>query len=418
MGEWLGADVEITTTGMAHGGYAVARLDGRVVFVADALPDETVIARITDDSKSSFWWADTVSVVSPSPHRVPHIWAEADVSRELGRRVGGADFGHIELSHQRTLKRNVLEDSLTRFGKVDAATLSLVLGTVESMPGDDEVNGLGWRTRVRLHVDNHGIVGPRARKSHDVIPVTKLPLASAGINTIAPLSETYGAEGSVDVLSPSVGDPRLIIGNQKPTVIRERVGAREFRVDDNGFWQVHREAPTVLSETVAAAIDRDRFDPVAYNLDLYGGVGLLAAALADVGGPSTRITTVEANERATEHAGENLAEWVGAFAETGKVERWLSNLDNRATPAERARLSAATVILDPPRTGAGREVMALLTRIAPAQIVYVACDPVALGRDVAFAQTAGYRLTKLRAIDMFPHTHHSEAVATLVLENQ
>ncbi len=82
MGEWLGADVEITTTGMAHGGYAVARLDGRVIFVADALPDETVIARVTDDSKASFWWADTVSVVSPSAHRVPHIWAEADVSRD------------------------------------------------------------------------------------------------------------------------------------------------------------------------------------------------------------------------------------------------------------------------------------------------------------------------------------------------
>jgi tRNA/tmRNA/rRNA uracil-C5-methylase (TrmA/RlmC/RlmD family) len=174
----------------------------------------------------------------------------------------------------------------------------------------------------------------------------------------------------------------------------------------------------MLSETVAAAIDRERFDPAAYNLDLYGGVGLLAAALAEVGGPATRITTVEANERATEHAGENLAEWVGASAESAKVERWLSNLDNRATPAERVRLGAGTVILDPPRTGAGREVMALLTRIAPAQIIYVACDPVALGRDVAFAQAAGYRLTALRAMDMFPHTHHSEAVATLVRDAQ
>ena len=418
MGDWLGADIEVTTTGMAHGGFAVARVDGRVVFVADALPDETVIARVTDDSKSSFWWADTVSVVAASPHRVPHIWAEADVSRELGSRVGGADFGHIDLRHQRTLKRFVLHDSLTRFGKIDETTLSSLLGDVESMPGDDEHNGLGWRTRVRLHVDEKGNVGPRARKSHDVIRVSTLPLASAGINSIAPLREQYGVVASVDVLSPSVGDPRLIVGNQKPTVIRERVGSREFRVDDNGFWQVHREAPLMLSETVAAAIDREKFDPAAYNLDLYGGVGLLAAALAEVGGPATRITTVEANERATEHAGENLAEWVGASAESAKVERWLSNLDNRATPAERVRLGAGTVILDPPRTGAGREVMALLTRIAPAQIIYVACDPVALGRDVAFAQAAGYRLTALRAMDMFPHTHHSEAVATLVRDAQ
>lgn len=417
MGEWLGHTVELTPTGIAHGGYSVARLDGRVIFISDAIPGETVLARVTDDSKSSFWWADTVSVVTPSEHRRPHIWHEAEVNREPERRVGGADFGHIALAHQRELKKEVLRDSLARFGKVDAATISLLLDKVEAMPGDNEVNGLGWRQRVRLHTDDRGHVGPRARKSHDIIRVSELPLASAGINSIAPLTEEYGNVGSVDVLSPTIGDPRLIVGHQKPTAIRELVGTREFRVDDNGFWQVHREAPAALTRAVAAAIDLDHFDATAYNLDLYGGVGLLAAALADVGGPSTRITTVEANERATEHAGENLAEWVGAFAETAKVDRWLSTLSTRATPAERARLEAATVILDPPRTGAGREVMALLTRIAPKQLVYVACDPVALARDVAFATAAGYRLAKIQAMDMFPHTHHVEAVATLIRDS-
>lgn len=417
MGEWLGHTVELTPTGIAHGGYSVARLDGRVVFVSDTIPGETVIARVTDDSKSSFWWADTVSVVEASEHRVPHIWREADVSRDPEKRVGGADFGHIRLAHQRELKKDVLRDALIRFGKVDPATVSLLLDKVAAMPGDDTANGLGWRTRVRLHTDDRGHVGPRARRSHEVIRVSELPLASAGVNSIAPLTEEYGNIGSVDVLSPSIGDPRLIVGHQKPTVIRERVGNREFRVDDNGFWQVHREAPTSLSAAVQSAIDLDRFDATAYNLDLYGGVGLLAAALADVGGASTRVTSIEATERATEHAGENLAEWVGAFAETAKVDRWLSGLDRRATPAERTRLEAATVVLDPPRTGAGRDVMALLTRLAPAQLVYVACDPVALARDVAFATAAGYRLSRLTAMDMFPHTHHVEAVATLVRES-
>lgn len=414
MGDWLGHTVELTPTGIAHGGYSVARLDGRVVFVSDAIPGETVLARVTDDSKASFWWAETLSVVTPSEHRVPHIWHEADVTREPERRVGGADFGHIRLAHQRELKKDVLRDALIRFGKVDAATASLLLNKVEALPGDDKANGLGWRTRVRLHTDDRGHVGPRARKSHDIIRVASLPLASAGINDIAPLTEEYGNIGSVDVLSPSVGDPRLIVGHQKPTVIRERVGDREFIVDDNGFWQVHREAPMALTTGVRDAIDEGRFDATAYNLDLYGGVGLLAAALAGVGGPSTRITSIESSDRATEHAGENLAEWVGAFAETAKVDRWLSALDRRATPAERARLEAATVVLDPPRTGAGRDVMALLTRLAPAQMVYVACDPVALARDVAFATAAGYKLTRLKALDMFPHTHHVEAIATLV----
>ena len=351
-----------------------------------------------------------------SPHRVPHVWAEAGIDRPIHARVGGADFGHIALTHQRELKRDVLKDSLARFGKLDEATIALLLDRVTALPGDDDRGGLAWRTRVRLHVNDQGQVGPRARRSHDIIVVKSLPLASEGINQIAPLADNYGMTGSVDVLSPSIGEPRLIVGEQKPTVIRERVGNREFQVDDNGFWQVHREAATTLTDEVRAAIDSERFDPTALNLDLYGGVGLFAVALADLGGPSTRITSVESDERATEHAGENLSEWVGAFAETGMVDKWLRALDARATPGERSRLAAGTVILDPPRSGAGREVMALLGRIGPAQIVYVACDPVALSRDIAFARDHGYRPTRLRALDLFPHTHHLETIVTLVRE--
>jgi hypothetical protein len=204
-----------------------------------------------------------VSVVSASEFRVPHVWAEADVALDPAKRVGGADFGQISLAHQRDLKKDVLRDALIRFGKVDPATVSLLLDKVHALPGDDKVGGLGWRTRVRLHTNDRGQVGPRARKSHDVIRVSSLPLATAGVNLIAPLSEEYGDVGSVDVLSPSMGDPRLIIGDQKPTVIRERVGDREFRVDDNGFWQVHHAAPVTLSAAVRAAIDPDRFDATA-----------------------------------------------------------------------------------------------------------------------------------------------------------
>lgn len=414
MGEWLGKDVEVHVTGIAHGGVAVGRVDGRVVFVSDAIPGETVIARVSDDRKSSFWRADAIEVIDASPHRVPHVWPEASMDRPVATRVGGADFGHIDLTHQRDLKREVLRDALRRFGRLDDATTSLLLGTVESLPGDDERSGLGWRTRVRLHVDADGRVGPRARRSHDIISVARLPLATDAINEIAPFRESMSGVDTVDVLSPSVGDARLIVGKQAPTVIRERVGNREFRVDDSGFWQVHARAAETLTNTIAELLDRDRFDPTALNLDLYGGVGLFAAALADIGGPSTRVTSVEVDERATEHAGENLADWIGATAETASVERWIRALESRATPAERERLRAATVILDPPRAGAGREVMDILGRLAPRQIVYVACDPVALARDIAFATVHGFRPLRLRALDAFPHTHHLETVAILV----
>ena len=417
MGEWFGKDIAVELTGIAHGGFAVGRFDGRVVFVSDGIPGETVVARVSDDSKASFWRADTVSVQNPSEHRVQNPWPEAGLDRDPGMRVGGADFGHISLPHQLELKKQVIRDALGRFAKLPEEQVTLLLERVESLPGDLENNGLGWRSRVKLHVSENGAVGPRARRSHEVIRVDSLPLASEGINQIAPLDQDYRGVESISVLSPSVGEPRLIIGKQSPTVIRERVGTREFRVDDSGFWQIHNSAPLALSEAVKEAVDRELFDPTAYNLDLYGGVGLLAAALAEVGGTATRITTVETNGRATEHAGENLSEWVGAFAETARVEKWLLDLNRRATESERQRLRSATVILDPPRVGAGRDVMNTLGALAPNQIIYVACDPVALSRDIEFANRFGYRPVKIKAIDLFPHTHHVEAVCLLVRES-
>jgi tRNA/tmRNA/rRNA uracil-C5-methylase (TrmA/RlmC/RlmD family) len=194
-------------------------------------------------------------------------------------------------------------------------------------------------------------------------------------------------------------------------VIRERVGSREFRVDDTGFWQVHAAAPATLSAAVQDAIDATLFDPKAANLDLYGGVGLLAAAVGDRFGPGVRITSVESDARATEHAAENLADWLGAAVVTARVDTYLRSLRDPSV-GEAARLAAATVVLDPPRSGAGAAVLDPLAAIRPAQIVYVACDPVAFARDVALLAGHGYELTALRALDLFPHTHHVEAVGT------
>ncbi|MER3388776.1 MAG: TRAM domain-containing protein [Microcella sp.] len=406
MGENAGRDVELTLERMAHGGVAVGRLDGRVVFVSDAIPGETVRARISDDRKKSFWRADTVEVLEPSEHRRPHVWSAAGIENPPGRRAGGAEFGHIALGHQRVLKRGILVEALQRMAGLEVEV------EVEALPGDDDRGGLGWRTRIRLHVDDEGRLGPMAARSHTVIPVTDAPLATDAVQAATPFEERFSGFDTVDVLAPNGADARLVIGEQKPTVIHERVGDRQFVLDDTGFWQVHREAPATLTRAVQDAVVEELFDPRAGNLDLYGGVGLLAAAVADRFGPSTRITSVEADPRATDHASENLAEWVGASAESGRVDRWLRALQER-TAGDRSPLEGATVVLDPPRSGAGVDVMAALGRLAPAQLVYVACDPVALARDVALAEAHGYRLARIRAFDLFPHTHHVEAVATL-----
>lgn len=397
----LGQQVELDVTNIAHGGISVARLDGRVVFVSDAIPGERVLARISSDAKKSFWRADTVAVLEPSEHRREHVWAEAALDRDPAERAGGAEFGHIALEHQRELKRQVLADALQRMARYEFE------GTVEAI--DDEPTGTGWRTRVRLHIGHDGRPGPYAARSHSVVPVRSLPLATAEINEVAPLDDTSFEPGStIDLLSPSTGGARLFYGAQRPSTITEVVGDREFRLSDTGFWQVHRAAAATLTRAVQEAIDPELFDPRAANLDLYGGVGLLAAAVADRFGPATRITTVESDERATEYAGANLAEWTGAQAVTGRVERWL------ASYAGGTRAGAATVVLDPPRSGAGAAVVDALATSGPAQVVYVACDPVAFARDARLLMDAGYSLERVRAFDLFPSTHHFESIGTFL----
>jgi len=125
------------------------------------------------------------------------------------------------------------------------------------------------------------------------------------------------------------------------------------------------------------------------------------------------VTTVESDARATEHAGENLAGWVGARAETGRVDRWLANLAAEASATERERLGRGVVLLDPPRAGAGREVVERIIDLSPATVVYVACDPVALARDLATFRAGGYEPSSIDALDLFPNSHHVEAVAVL-----
>ncbi len=405
MGDGLGQVLELEISTVAHGGVFVARHEGRVIFVADAIPGERVLARVTDDAKKSFWRADTVEVLTASSHRRPHIWPAAAVELPPPLRAGGAEFGHIELPHQRELKRAVLSEALARMASVHWD------GDVTPVVGET-VDGTGWRTRLRLHVDADGALGPFAARSHRVIPVTDMPLATPELLAAAPFEGRFDGASTVDIVAPSVGSPRVFVdGATSRTPITERVGDREFLLREGGFWQVHRAAAGTLTAALQRAVRAERFDPTAENLDLYGGVGLLAAALADRF-EGTRITTVESVAEATGFAKQNLAEWAGARAETAAVEPYLRRLVT-APERERDRYRAATVVLDPPRSGAGRAVVDLLADLEPAQLIYVACDPVALARDVGLFAARGYTMTGLEAFDLFPNTHHVEAVAVL-----
>jgi tRNA/tmRNA/rRNA uracil-C5-methylase (TrmA/RlmC/RlmD family) len=180
------------------------------------------------------------------------------------------------------------------------------------------------------------------------------------------------------------------------------VPSPEFRVSGGGFWQVHPGAAEALLDTVLAGLDPR---PGEWALDLYCGVGLFAATLAQRLGPGGRVTAVESHATAVSDARHNLSDLPTVRVERGRVDHVLRRLRLRR---------ADLVVLDPPRSGAGKAVVDLLSRVQARRIAYVACDPAALARDLRwFRERGGYGLVDLRAFDLFPMTAHVECVAIL-----
>lgn len=409
-----GALLDLDVTAIAHGGVFVARHEGRVVFVSDAIPGERVRARLSDPADGadtrSFWRAETVEVLEASPHRRPHVWPEADVARAPEQRPGGADLGHIEIGHQRVLKRRVLQEALDRFAG----------GGIEAPEVEPTGTDGNWRTRVTLHIDDEGRIGPFAARSHRVVPVAQHVLARPAIDAVA--RELRGLpEGRIELVEPADGEVRQVLRpaaeqhphgrgrrrgarHRAPATIVEQAAGRSFALDVDGFWQIHPAAAGLLDGAVAELLDA-AVDPSAAHLDLYGGVGLFSATLARLGG--RRITTVESAPRATRHAAENLRD-LGVRAVTARVDRFLKSGD-----ADLAHVAGGAVVLDPPRSGAGRAVVEDVAALHPSAIAYVACDPVALARDLATFRGLGYEPRRMRAFDLFPHSHHLETVALL-----
>jgi len=348
----VGERFEVEVGPVAHGGHCVARLpdDSRVVFVRHALPGERVVVEITEGTEGDrFWRADAVEVRTPSTDRVepPCPYAGPD-------RCGGCDFQHVGLDRQRRLKAEVVRELLARLGGVD------VDPEVEPVPGDED--GLRWRTRQRYVPLPDGGRGMRKHRSHEVVEIDECLLE-------APAGPSYDVHG------------------------------RTFVVAEDGFWQVHPGAPTVL---VDAVLDLLGPRPGESALDLYAGVGLFARFLLDAVGEGGRVVAVEADRAAATNAATNCP---GAEVRTGQVERVLATANDEPFDL---------VVLDPPRTGAKRKVVTQVAARRPRAIAYVACDPAALGRDVGIFAEHGYRLSALRAFDLFPMTHHVECVALLV----
>jgi tRNA/tmRNA/rRNA uracil-C5-methylase (TrmA/RlmC/RlmD family) len=383
----------------AHGGHCVARdPDGRVVFVRHALPGELVGVRITDDA-GSFRRADAVEVLEASPDRVTPPCPHAGPGR-----CGGCDWQHASGSAQRAMKAAVIREQLARLAGLDIPV------TVEELPG----GLLGWRTRIQYAIGRDGTVGLRRHRSHEVEPIDACPLGVRAVSEPPParpsltgIEVAQGDDGEPALLGHSPGAGRQARGRRPPDRVellagpprlRHIVAGRTLEVDAAGFWQVH---PHAASTFAAALLDLLRPQPGERVLDLYAGAGLFTALLASAVGAEGKVLGIEASRQAVADAEANLADLPQA-----RVVR------ARVTPDVIG--DADLVVLDPPRSGAGREVMTAVLARAPRAVGYVACDPAALARDLRVAVDSGWRLAELRAFDAFPMTHHVECLALIM----
>ena len=401
---WTGRRLPLEVGPVAHGGHCVARYEGRVVFVRHALPGEQVLAVVTEDRGGSFCRADAVEIRRASPERVE---APCEHARPGG--CGGCDFQHVSGPGQRALKATVIAEQLRRLAGLER--------TVEVQPLSAAL--LGWRRRIRFAVDEQGYLGLHQHRSHHLVRLTHCPLGASGVGDAEALAEPWPGLKEVELAvddggvvaavgyaapeRPRRGRSRPTLKPQKlsgPDRLHYRVGARSFELRPAGFWQTHPQAAEVFTDAVLLAA---RLQPGERALDLYAGAGLFTAALAEAVGVTGSVLGLEGDRTAVEDAARNLADlpWASVRREpvTAKAVADSSKPD--------------VVVLDPPRTGAGREVMAAVLDLAPRTVVYVACDPAALARDLKVALDRGWQLTTITGYDAYPMTHHVECIAVL-----
>ncbi|MGW6691586.1 class I SAM-dependent RNA methyltransferase [Streptomyces sp. NPDC054961] len=426
----VGEEYEVEVGPVAHGGHCIARTaEGRVLFVRHTLPGEKVVARVTEgDADSRFLRADAVTVLDPSKDRTPAPCPYAGPGK-----CGGCDWQHAKPGAQRRLKGEVITEQLLRLAGLTPEQAGWD-GTVMPAEGDKVPAGEvpQWRTRVQFAIDEDGRVGLRKHRSHDIEPVDHCMIAAPGVSELGieqqdwpqmATVEAIAASGSGDrqvVLTPRPGGRLPLVELDKPVsvlrveekdggvhrvhgrpFVRERADGRTYRVGMGGFWQVHPQAADTLIKAVMQGL-MPRKGEMA--LDLFCGVGIFAGALAERLGDTGAVLGIESTKRAVEDARHNLADFPRVRIEQGKVEQILPKT---------GITECDLVVLDPPRAGAGKQTVRQVAALTPRRIAYVACDPAALARDLAYFAESGYKVRTLRAFDLFPMTHHVECVAIL-----
>jgi 23S rRNA (uracil1939-C5)-methyltransferase len=406
--------VRVTVGELAHGGAAVARVDGRIVFVEGAIPGETVEAEVIHRRKD-FWRAQATAVVDPASARVdppcPFF--------KLG--CGGCQLQHLAYADQLTEKRRILQHQLTR------ARLEFPLERIEVHGMEDP-----WRYRLRgeFHVLRRGgkaSLGFYRKHTYQTLPIDSCLIHVEAIEQALPAfahaAEDRAAErvsalqftwspGSRDLLwspyPPGSADggfatraaPLVPQLNLNDDSIGIDDGGRHFRVRPEAFVQVNARQRNVLYEraTVFAAVQ-----PGERVVDAYAGIGMLTGRLAEA---ARDVLAIEESPYAV-RLGELNMQLNGIDNVRylrGKVEDVLAKWDE---PTD-------VLVLDPPRAGCAETAVEAMAKLGADRIIYISCEPSTLARDLGRFSTGGrYTLSEVAFVDMFPQTYHIEAVAKL-----
>lgn len=374
-----------------------------------------------------------------------------------GAGFGGMEYAHVDLAHSRELKAEVLADQLARIGHIDrsvevrpapgetdgtdwrtrvqlavdaggrvgmlaarshdvvpVATPPLASGPLHDL-GLEELRLPGVRRLEFAWAGDHGALIVRGRPTTATVEMLEswLPASFSLLTEVA--GDASG--GSSDAGAGAGGAGRRSGGRRGrdrgprrngrghasgPVELRvdrgsrtvtETVDGRDFTVDADGFWQVHRSAAALLSRDVIAALP-ERVDAIT---DLYCGVGLLGIGAARAAGAP--LFGVEGVATAIEHARSNAVDLEARFLARG---------------VDRTRLpDSDVVILDPPRAGAGKTVTSALIGSQARTVIYVSCDPATLARDLGRLTHGGFEIESLAGYDLFPLTAHLETVTVL-----
>lgn len=411
------AIIELTLDGIAHGGEALGRHSGKVVFVPFAIPGERVRVAIVEE-KERWARARLLEVLSASPDRV-----EAPCPYFGPGKCGGCQWQHIAYERQVALKGEIVADQLQRLGHFTSPPV------VDAMALADDEGWLdyGYRNHTQFALTPEGELGYRRAASHDVIAIERCLLLAPQLDDLhAALDLSYTGltgislraglnTGQALVMFEAAGDdvPELEIdldvacaietrNGIQPLIgqpwIEEAVAGRRYRVSAGSFFQVNTAGAEALVDLVTAYLAPSANDVV---LDAYCGVGLFTLALAE---RVAEVIGVESAASSVEDLAQNAGDLTQVTVHEGPMEEVLPALIEQGQRIDLA-------VMDPPRAGAGEAVIRDLAALGPRRIVYVSCDPATLARDGVYLVAAGYRLVEAQPLDMFPQTYHIETVS-------